>query len=103
MRIRTRVAGKATFFVYLLVDLYTWKVSLEIMKIADDVTQLIGNTPLVRLNRIADGAEAEIVVKIGVLQPSPQRQGPHRDVHDRSSRMGWDDQARYDHHRAHQR
>ena len=40
------------------------------MKIADNVTQLIGNTPLVRLNRISDGAVAELVAKLEFFNPA---------------------------------
>ncbi len=40
------------------------------MKIADDVTQLVGNTPLVRLRRITDGAKAEIVAKLEFYSPA---------------------------------
>ena len=40
------------------------------MKIASNVTELIGNTPLVRLNRIADGAKAEIVLKLEFFNPA---------------------------------
>ena len=39
------------------------------MKIASDITQLIGNTPLVRLNRVPDGAEAQVVVKLESFNP----------------------------------
>ncbi len=40
------------------------------MKIAQDVTKLIGNTPLVRLNRIAEGSEALILAKLEYYNPS---------------------------------
>jgi cysteine synthase len=40
------------------------------MKIADDITKLIGNTPLVRLNRIAAGAGATVVAKLESFNPA---------------------------------
>jgi cysteine synthase A len=40
------------------------------MKIANDVTELIGNTPLVRLNRIPAGAKAQIVAKLEFFNPA---------------------------------
>jgi cysteine synthase len=39
------------------------------MKIYDNATQLIGNTPLVRLNRVAEGVGAQIVCKLEYLNP----------------------------------
>ena len=39
------------------------------MKIADDILQLIGNTPLVRLNRVTRGLNAEIVAKLESQNP----------------------------------
>ena len=38
-------------------------------KIADDVTKLIGNTPLVRLNRIGNGLEGTLVAKLESFNP----------------------------------
>ena len=40
------------------------------MKIANDVTQLIGNTPLVRLHRLTNGSKAEVVVKLESYNPA---------------------------------
>ena len=38
-------------------------------RIADDVTQLIGNTPLVRLRKIRNGSEADLVAKLEYFNP----------------------------------
>ena len=38
-------------------------------KIADDVTKLIGNTPLARLNKIASGLEATLLAKLESFNP----------------------------------
>lgn len=40
------------------------------MKIADDVTALIGNTPLVKLNRLAAGIDATIALKLEFYNPA---------------------------------
>ena len=40
------------------------------MTIANSVTDLIGNTPLVRINRIQDGAKADIVAKLEFYNPA---------------------------------
>jgi cysteine synthase A len=40
------------------------------MRIADDITQLIGGTPLVRLRKVTDGAGAEVVAKLEFFNPA---------------------------------
>jgi cysteine synthase len=40
------------------------------MGIASNITELTGNTPLVRLNRLTDGAAAEVVAKLESFNPA---------------------------------
>jgi len=40
------------------------------MPIYDDVTKLIGNTPLVRINRITDGAGGNVIAKLEFYNPA---------------------------------
>lgn len=40
------------------------------MKIANNITELIGNTPLVRLNCLAEGAQAQVVLKLEYFNPA---------------------------------
>ncbi|HMQ54167.1 MAG TPA: cysteine synthase A [Anaerolineae bacterium] len=40
------------------------------MRIANDATELIGNTPLVRLRRVTGGAQADVVAKLEYYNPA---------------------------------
>lgn len=43
---------------------------MAFVTIAENITQLIGNTPLVRLNRVTDGAGADVVAKLESFNPA---------------------------------
>ena len=34
------------------------------MRIANDVTELVGNTPLVRIRKLTEGAKTDVVAKL---------------------------------------
>jgi len=51
------------------VRLYREKEEQDMAKIANDITGLIGNTPLVKLNRLAEGAVATVLVKLESFNP----------------------------------
>lgn len=40
------------------------------MKLYDNITQVVGNTPLVKINRITDGAKAQVYAKLEFYNPS---------------------------------
>ena len=40
------------------------------MRIADNISQLIGHTPLVRINKITDGAPARVAAKLEFFNPA---------------------------------
>src|SRR5512138_1810275 len=43
---------------------------MPIMRFAEDITKLIGNTPLVRLNRVTQGLKAQVVAKLEFFNPA---------------------------------
>jgi len=40
------------------------------MKVYSDITKIVGNTPLVRINRISDGAQAHVYAKLEFYNPT---------------------------------
>ena len=57
-------------FCVFVVDTMLVETGTLLMKIANNVTQLIGNTPLVRLHRLTNGSQAEVVVKLEFFNPA---------------------------------
>ena len=67
------------------------------MKIANDVTELIGHTPLVRLEQSDRRRARHGRCQAGEHEPLQQRERPHRRQHDRRGRARRQDSARQDH------
>ena len=72
-------------------------------RIHDSITDCIGNTPLVRLRRIAEDCAGHGRRQAGEPQPAVERQGPHRPGDDRRRRARRPDQRGHGDHRADQR
>jgi cysteine synthase len=49
---------------------HTADISAHVRGIARDATELIGNTPMVRLNRVTAGSRAEIIAKVEACNPA---------------------------------
>jgi len=56
--------------------------------IADDLTQLIGQTPMLRLNRLASGLGAEILAKLEVFNPYSLKDRPALYMVEEAERSG---------------
>ena len=52
----------------------------------ETILQSVGRTPLVQLRRLTEGLQATVAVKVEIVQPRRQRQGPRRPGHDRRGR-----------------
>ena len=48
------------------------------MKYAETVLDLVGDTPLVKLNSVTEGIAATVLAKIEYLNPGGSQQRPHR-------------------------
>ena len=72
-------------------------------RIYDDITQTIGNTPLIRLRRVTQRLSRRGGREAGELQPALVGEGPHRRGDDRRGRGRRQDQQRHGDRRADQR
>ena len=57
-------------FVTTLAALRLPTTALAAENIASDILDLVGNTPLIQLNRVTDGAEAQVVCKLESQNPA---------------------------------
>jgi cysteine synthase A len=47
------------------------------MRVANDVTELVGNTPLVRIRKLTEGAKADVVAKLEFYSPAHTPPSPY--------------------------
>ena len=72
-------------------------------RIFNDITETIGGTPLVRINRLIPTGPGDVLAKCEFFNPLAQREGPHRRGDDRSGRAAREDRQGHRHRRADQR
>ncbi len=59
-------------------NLITRSKNQRTMSIASNIVDTVGNTPLIKLNKVTEGIDCEIFLKAEFFNPLLQRERPHR-------------------------